>query len=443
MMKTLRAFLEFCYIARRDVIDTQSLTELEQALDRFHQYRTIFLETGVRVGFNLPRQHFLSHYPALIRSFGAPNGLCSSITESKHIKAVKKPWRRSSCYKALGQMLLTNQRLDKLAASRVDFARRGMLVGTCLSYALYVFAGQFQFSFLFLIIDNSAPPEINEVASNNPVDHIGNDVERNIDDDDDDGGDAPGPTVLATVELAKTLSKSLFHYVNTNHNNNILIVRRDTVENLAASLDEPDLMRLIQSFLQDQLRDTSSLSNIDSSDDEDDLPAFNEVISVYNSAVATFYAPSDLSGIGGMHRERIRALSSWRKEGPRYDCIFVNTDPTQNGMRGLEVARVRAFFSFKFRNISYPCALVRWYSCNGDEPDEDTGMWVVEPDSHADGSPFTAIIHLESILRAAHLIGVFGQDPIPKDIPLAYSLDVFRAYYVNKYIDHHSFEIAF
>jgi hypothetical protein len=63
-------------------------------------------------------------------------------------------------------------------------------------------------------------------------------------------------------------------------------------------------------FLQDQLRDTLSLSNIYSSDDEDDLPAFNEVISVYNSAVATFYAPSDFSGIGSMHRESIHALSS-------------------------------------------------------------------------------------------------------------------------------------
>jgi hypothetical protein len=148
MVQTLRAFLEFCYIARRDVIDTNSLAELEQALDRFHQYRTIFVETGVRKDFNLPRQHFLRHYPALIRAYGAPNGLCSSITESKHIKAVKKPWRRSSRYKALGQMLLTNQRLDKLAASRADFARRGMLVGTCLSYALYTFTGQFAIFFL-------------------------------------------------------------------------------------------------------------------------------------------------------------------------------------------------------------------------------------------------------------------------------------------------------
>ena len=30
-------------------------------------------------------------------------------------------------------MLLTNQRLDKLAAARVNFSARGMLSGTCLS----------------------------------------------------------------------------------------------------------------------------------------------------------------------------------------------------------------------------------------------------------------------------------------------------------------------
>ena len=54
-------------------------------------------------------------------------------------KAVKEPWRRSSRFEAMGQMLLTNQRLDKLAASRIDFASRGMLKGTCLSEMLYKF----------------------------------------------------------------------------------------------------------------------------------------------------------------------------------------------------------------------------------------------------------------------------------------------------------------
>lgn len=138
MVRALRAFLEFTYIARRNTQDTKSIRELEDALKRFHQHRTIFEEVGVRVaGFNLPRQHALRHYSSLIRDFGAPNGLCSSITESKHIKAVKEPWRRSSKFEAMGQMLLTNQRLDKLAAARVDFTRRGMLNGTCLSDVLY------------------------------------------------------------------------------------------------------------------------------------------------------------------------------------------------------------------------------------------------------------------------------------------------------------------
>ena len=57
----------------------------------------------------------------MIHEFGAPNGLFSSITESKHIKAIKEPWRHSSHFEALGQMILTNQRLDKLVAARVDF----------------------------------------------------------------------------------------------------------------------------------------------------------------------------------------------------------------------------------------------------------------------------------------------------------------------------------
>ncbi|KIK75247.1 hypothetical protein PAXRUDRAFT_83720, partial [Paxillus rubicundulus Ve08.2h10] len=92
-------------------------------------YREVFKTTGMRFDFALPRQHSLCHYIHHIRSFGAPNGLCSSITESKHIKAVKELWQRSNHFEALGQMLLTNQCLDKLTAARVDFESHGMLQG--------------------------------------------------------------------------------------------------------------------------------------------------------------------------------------------------------------------------------------------------------------------------------------------------------------------------
>jgi len=78
----------------------------------------------------LPRQHALFHYPQQIEDFGAPGGLCSSITESQHITAVKKPWRQSNRFEALGQMLRINQWLDKLAAMHTDFAAHGMLPGS-------------------------------------------------------------------------------------------------------------------------------------------------------------------------------------------------------------------------------------------------------------------------------------------------------------------------
>jgi hypothetical protein len=130
MVCTLRALLEFIYIARHNVLDTNSIQEMCAALVKFHQFREIFVTTGVRDPNDIPpRQHALMHYPKLIREYGAPNGLCSSITESKHIKAVKKPWRRSNRYNALGQMLTTNQRLDKLAAAQADFKGRGLLDG--------------------------------------------------------------------------------------------------------------------------------------------------------------------------------------------------------------------------------------------------------------------------------------------------------------------------
>ena len=93
IISTFSAFLDFCYIVRQSVLTESDLDQLEDALTRFHKYRTIFETAGVRPnGISLPRQHSLVHYRALIRLFGAPNGLCSSIMESKHIRAVKEPW---------------------------------------------------------------------------------------------------------------------------------------------------------------------------------------------------------------------------------------------------------------------------------------------------------------------------------------------------------------
>ncbi len=91
----------------------------------------IFVKTEIQTEASItpPRQHSLDHYALMIREFGALNGLCSSITESKHITAVKEPWRRSNRFKPLHQMLISNTRIDKLMAARVHFTEQGMLEG--------------------------------------------------------------------------------------------------------------------------------------------------------------------------------------------------------------------------------------------------------------------------------------------------------------------------
>ncbi|KAG5640671.1 hypothetical protein DXG03_007595, partial [Asterophora parasitica] len=130
MVQAVVALIKFCYLVCHNIIDDNTISAIEEALLRFHTHHEIFRKVGVRPnGFLLPCQHSLKHYVHFIKLFGAPNGLCSSITENKHIKVVKQPYRCSNKYKPLGQMLLTNQCLNKLAAARVNFTALGMLEG--------------------------------------------------------------------------------------------------------------------------------------------------------------------------------------------------------------------------------------------------------------------------------------------------------------------------
>ena len=137
------AFLDFCYLVRRNALCADTLEKAGDALRRFHEHREVFVRVGVRPNkISLPRQHSLKHYIQSIRLFGSPNGLFSSIAESKHIPAVKKPWRRSNRFNALSQMLRTNQRMDKMHALRRILTKEKRLDGTTLSYTARMLSGE-------------------------------------------------------------------------------------------------------------------------------------------------------------------------------------------------------------------------------------------------------------------------------------------------------------
>ena len=200
------------------------------------------------------------------------------------------------------------------------------------------------------------------------------------------------------------------------------------MESLSIHIGKPDFIYMTQDCLATQT-DTSA----------GDLSPLGAV-SVFHLAVTTFFAPSDISSTRGMRHERIRSTPSWRGGAPHQDCTFIVEDDEKDGMSGMVVVRILLFFLVTYNGVEYPCTLVEWFKRVGLDP--ITGMWVVRPD-HTRGRRDKTVVHLDCFLRAAHLIPVYGNQKIPWEFVHSYSLDTFEAYYVNKYIDHHSYDIVF
>ncbi|KAF5365298.1 hypothetical protein D9758_005472 [Tetrapyrgos nigripes] len=369
MVEAIADFLEFCYLVRQSVISEDTVTAIENAVARFHQSREIFRTTGVRPdGFSLPRQHSLVHYSYLIQQFGAPNGLCSSITESKHIAAVKRPWRRSSRNQPLGQMLLTNQRLDKLSAYRVDTEACGMLQPR-----------------------NSAalPPPPPPPPSEAEVDAIENEA-----------GPSNQPYSQGDVKLSKKAARNVPR----------------CIDELGKYLEQPQLRTLLQQFLYNQLHPDLPIGQMGCDVPPNQCPQLDadHTIFLHHSARAFFFAPSDASGLGGMRHELIRSVKSWRKGPARYDCVFMEGDDGgEVGFEGLLVGRVFAFLQFKYGEVHYPCALIHWFSTAGSSSCDETGMWMVQPDFDRGENPIMEVVHIDCLYRSAHLIGITGDARVP------------------------------
>ena len=93
MVQSIATFMDVCYIAHHNAIMAPALEHFCESVEKFHELYNIFIEASVCNSISVPRQHALKHFYRSIHLFGSPNCLCSSITDLKHIKAVKEPWR--------------------------------------------------------------------------------------------------------------------------------------------------------------------------------------------------------------------------------------------------------------------------------------------------------------------------------------------------------------
>ena len=90
----------------------------------------------------------------------------------------------------------------------------------------------------------------------------------------------------------------------------------------------------------------------------------------------------------------------------------------------------------------YLYAFVHWFNTYRCSCDSDTGMWIVHPTykDAAKRQPHLAVIHVNTIFHGLHLVPVYNSQSVPCVLKFYHSLDLYTAFYVNKYTDYHANE---
>ena len=207
-------------------------------------------------------------------------------------------------------------------------------------------------------------------------------------------------------------------------------------EAIAAEIGHPNLPNLIVQFIYDQ-QHSDCTSDLDTS--SADLP--------------TFYGKIVLLLPHSTHRATFLELvacvaSTYVRWSPGGRDLVVTTQSlstlTQLWMvcKALMLPMCTSFFLSLMRASNTP--VPSYLGSHSVGLGDNTGMWIVKPDISDDGKTVSSIIHLDTVVRASHLLPVFGKGrKISKTLLFTDTLDTFTRFCVNKYADHHAFEIAF
>ena len=102
------------YLAQYSIHTDDTLVLLEEALDRFHENKSIFVDMGIRDSFNLPKLHFAKHYMDLVKLFGTTNNYNTEYTKRLHIDLAKHAYAATNYKDEFTQMTIWLERKEKV-----------------------------------------------------------------------------------------------------------------------------------------------------------------------------------------------------------------------------------------------------------------------------------------------------------------------------------------
>ncbi|KAI9068635.1 hypothetical protein FKP32DRAFT_1561245 [Trametes sanguinea] len=114
LLRAVRAVLDFLYLAQYPAHTTTTLQLLRNALQRFHDYKSVFIDLGIRAHFRIPKIHALEHYIPSIRLFGTTDNYDTQYTERLHIDFAKEAYRATNHKDEFPQMTVWLERREKV-----------------------------------------------------------------------------------------------------------------------------------------------------------------------------------------------------------------------------------------------------------------------------------------------------------------------------------------
>ena len=114
LVQAVRAIMDFAFIAQYPVHTGETLELLEDALSRFHENKSIFIDLGVRQHFKIPKFHFASHYVDLIKLYGTTDNFNTEYTERLHIDFAKIAYAATNHKDEFTQMATWLERKEKI-----------------------------------------------------------------------------------------------------------------------------------------------------------------------------------------------------------------------------------------------------------------------------------------------------------------------------------------
>ena len=114
LVRAVRGLLDFLFTAQFPMHVTNSLDQLQNALKKFHDNKSIFVDLGIRENFGIPKLHILEHYKMLIELYGTTDNFNTEYTERLHIDLAKEAWRATNQKDEYPQMTLWLERREKI-----------------------------------------------------------------------------------------------------------------------------------------------------------------------------------------------------------------------------------------------------------------------------------------------------------------------------------------